>query len=199
MALQRCCLKILPQTSKIQLVIIKGLSSNPTSLQSIKQAPSQTSQTKLVYEGSLAKRILYLKSISILSSLGLAGSYGYVIGQKGLTVALAGVGFAFTPFLLSPFLIAWFFKRYVNKLYYDPKTETFTINHYGLLLNEKNCSFKKEDVLRSDVTSMLNTFTVGNRPFYLHDEDLRDLESIQLYKKMLALDWIDEKVEKKNE
>lgn len=189
MTVQRSCLQFLQS---------RCLSSNKILLQSIKQEASHKSAVKLVYEGSLTKRILYLKSISILSSVGLAGSYGYVLSQKGLSVALAGVGFAFTPFFLSPVLIAWFFKRYINKLYYDPKTKTFTIHHYGFMLNEKSCSFKKEDVIRSDVTSMLNTFTVGKRPFYLHDEDLKDLESIQLYKEMIGLDKFEEKCEEKN-
>lgn len=143
---------------------------------------------KLIYEGRLANRIFYLKSVSIISSLGLAGSYKYVIGTKGFSVALAGVGVAFTPFLLSPIVIAWFFKRYITKLYYNPHDETFTAHHYGLLLNKKNCTFRKEDVIRTDFTNMLNTFKVGKKPFFLHDEDLVDAESVEIYKRMVGLD-----------
>lgn len=143
---------------------------------------------RCIYEGKLGNRILYLKSLSIFSSVGLAGSYSYVLSQKGITVALAGVGFAFTPFLLSPFVISWFFKRYITKLDYDPNSHTYTAHHYGLLLNKKRCVFRKEDVTRSDVYSMLNTFKVGKKPFFLHDEDLKDTESIMIYKKMVGLD-----------
>lgn len=145
---------------------------------------------KLIYEGRLSKRILYLKCLSLVSSAGLAGSYKYVIAQKGFSAALAGVGIAFTPFFLSPVAIAWFFKRYVTRLYYDPKTDSFTAHHYGLMLNKKSCTFKKEDVVRSDATSMLNTFSVRKKPFFLHDEDLIDVESIDLYKKMIGLDRV---------
>lgn len=145
---------------------------------------------KLIYEGRLANRILYLKCLSLVSSAGLAGSYKYVIAQKGFSAALAGVGVAFAPFFLSPFAIAWFFKRYVTKLYYDPKTDSFTAHHYGLLLNKKSCTFKKEEVIRSDVTSVMNSFRVRKKPFFLHDEDLVDVESIDLYKKMIGLDSI---------
>lgn len=143
---------------------------------------------KLIYEGKLANRILYLKSVSLLSSVGLAGSYKYVVAKKGFSAALAGVGFAFTPFFLSPVIIAWFFRRYITKLYYDPNTETFTAHHYGLLLNKKQCTFKQTDVVRSDLTSMLNTFKVGKRPFFLHDEDLVDAQSVEIYRKMVGLD-----------
>lgn len=146
--------------------------------------------SRLIYEGKLGKRVLYLKSVSIVSSLCLAGSYSYIISKKGFSVALAGVGFAFCPFLLSPIVIAWFFKRYVTHLYYNPQTDTYTAHHYGLLLNKKQCSFKKEDVTRSDATSMLNTFTVGKKPFFVHDEDLIDFESVQLYRRMVGLDQV---------
>lgn len=152
--------------------------------------PITSANMKLIYEGRLANRILYLKCLSLVSSAGLAGSYKYVIAQKGFTAAMAGVGIAFTPFFLSPFAIAWFFKRYVTKLYYDPKTDSFTAHHYGLLLNKKSCTFKKEDVVRSDVTSVLNSFRVRKKPFFLHDEDLIDVESIELYKRLIGLDQV---------
>uniref|UniRef100_A0A6G1SK27 Transmembrane protein 70, mitochondrial n=1 Tax=Aceria tosichella TaxID=561515 RepID=A0A6G1SK27_9ACAR len=143
---------------------------------------------KLIYEGKLSNRILYLKSVSLLSSVGLAGSYKYVLAKKGFSAALAGVGFAFTPFFLSPVVIAWFFRRYITKLYYDPKTDTFTAHHYGLLLNKKQCTFRKTDVMRSDLTSMLSTFKVGKRAFFLHDEDLIDAQSVDIYRRMVGLD-----------
>ena len=142
----------------------------------------------LLYEGRLARRVLYLKGLSIVSSVGLASSYKYVIAKKGFSVALAGVGFAFTPFLLSPVLISWFFKRYVTKLYYDPQSDTYTAHHYGLLMNQKQCTFKREDVVRSSVTDMLNTFQVNKKPFFLHDEDLVSPAAVELYKRMLSLD-----------
>lgn len=143
---------------------------------------------KLIYEGKLTRRIVYLKTLSIFSSAGLAGSYGYVIGQKGFGVALGGLGVAFTPFFVSPVVISWFFKRYVTQLYHNPKTDTYTVHHYGLLLNRKSCTFKKDEVKRSDATSMLNTFTVNKKPFYVHDEDLKDAESVRLYRRMIGLD-----------
>lgn len=143
---------------------------------------------KLIYEGKLKRQIVYLKTLSIFSSAGLAGSYGYVIGQKGFSAALGGLGVAFTPFFISPIVISWFFKRYVTQLYHDPKTDTYTAHHYGLLLNKKSCSFKKDEVKLSEATSVLNTFTVGKRPFYVHDEDLRDTESVKLYRRMIGLD-----------
>lgn len=141
---------------------------------------------KLIYEGKLAKRILYLKSVSLLSSAGLAGSYKYVLAKKGFSAALVGVGIGFTPFFISPVVIAWFFKRYITRLYYEPKTDTFVAHHYGLLLNKKLVTFRSNDVTRSDL-SMLCTFKVGNKPFFLHDEDLIDGESVDIYRKMLGL------------
>lgn len=161
-------------------------------LLSLKTSPQQLQQhqLKLIYQGKLTNRILYLKSLSIISSLGLAGSYKYVIAKKGFSAALAGVGFAFTPFLLSPVIISWFFKRYITKLYYDPVADTFTAHHYGLLLNKKQCTFKRDDVIRSDFTSVLNSFKVGKKPFFIHDEDLVDAESVEIYKKMIGLDTV---------
>lgn len=138
----------------------------------------------------MSNRILYLKSVSLISSLGLAGSYKYVLAKKGFSAALAGVGFAFTPFLLSPIIISWFFKRYITRLYYDPTSDTYTAHHYGLLLNKKQCTFKREDVIRSQFTSVLNSFTVGKRPFFVHDEDLVDADSVRIYKRMIGLDEV---------
>lgn len=147
----------------------------------------ETCKNKLIYEGKLTKRILYLKGLSILSSVGLTSSYGYVISQKSFSVALAGVGIVFIPFLLSPFIIAWFFKRYITKLYYNPIDDTYTAHHFGLLLNKKICTYKKEQVVRSEVTSMLNSFTVDKKPFFLWEDDLIDVESVDLYKRMIGL------------
>lgn len=151
----------------------------------------QTRQ-KLIYEGKLTKRIRYLKGLSLVSSIGLASSYKYVIAKKGFNVALAGLGVAFTPFFVSPIVIAWFFKRYVTRLYYNPDDNTYTAHHYGLLLNQKSCTFKKEEVTRSEALSMLNTFKVGKKPFFVHDEDLVDLESVEIYKRMLGYDKIND-------
>lgn len=140
---------------------------------------------KLIYEGQLAKKIILLKCVSITSSTGIGGSLGYLYWKKGFSVALGGMGFLSMPFFMSPILITWFFKRYITKLYYDQETDTYAAHHYGLLLNKKVCTFKKEEVKISK--SMLNTFTVGRRPFFLHDEDLKDAESVVLYKRMLGL------------
>lgn len=144
-------------------------------------------EKKLIYEGNLSKKILYLKSVSIFSSITLASSYCYILSQKSFSVALAGIGVVFTPFLLSPFVIAWFFKRYVTELYYNPIDDTYTAHHYGFLLNRKSCTFRKEDVIKSDVTSMLNTFQVVSKPFFLNEEDLIDSKSVDLYKRMINL------------
>lgn len=158
---------------------------------SFRQQPQQNLPKKLIYEGKLTRRILYLKSVSILSSVALASSYGYVISQKSFSIALAGVGFVFTPFLLSPFVIAWFFKRYITELYYNPIDDTYTAHHYGLLLNKKSCTFDKNQVMRSEVTSMLNTFKVDKKPFFLWEDDLVDVESVQIYKRMIGLSDLD--------
>lgn len=198
MLINNCCLLAKafgPGVLKLRPNHYRGLCIKLTPRLSQQQQPASYNQqsSKLIYEGKLTNRILYLKGLSIFSSLALAGSYSYVISQKGFSIALAGVGCVFTPFLLSPLFIAWFFKRYVTKLYYNPDGGTYTVHHYGLLLNKKSCTFSREDVVRSDVTSVLNTFLVNSKPFYLNDEDLIDAESVQLYKSMINLDGSENK------
>lgn len=151
---------------------------------------NQQSQPKLIYKGQLANRILYLKSFSVMTSLGLAGSYKYVLAKKGFTATMASIGFAFLPFFLSPIAIAFVFRRYVTQLYYDDATDTYTAIHYGYLLRKQRLDFKREDVNPTAVTSMLNTFTVGKQPLFVHDEDLIDAESVEIYRRMLGLDKV---------
>lgn len=162
--------------------------TQPTKTQASQNSDINRDDKKLIYTGALSDKIYYLKTFSILSSVTLAGAFGYAITTKGYTTAIAVVGATFTPFIASPFLVAWFFKRYITALYYQPKDDLYTAYHYGLLLNKKRCTFKREDVTRSQVTSIMNTFRVGEKPFFLHDEDLIDTESIELYKRMVGLD-----------
>lgn len=147
-------------------------------------------QSKLIYKGQLTKRIAFLKGFSIFSSIGLAVSYYHVMKLKGVTGPLVGLGIVFIPFFISPFIISWLFKRYTISLYYNRSDETYTICHYGLFLNRKTFTFTRDQVEISPVTSMLNTFKVGKKPFFLHEDDLIDLESVKLYKKMLGYDKI---------
>ena len=161
-------------------------------------ASDTVGQPKLIYQGQLANRILYLKSVSVITSLGLAGSYKYVLAKKGLTATMASLGFAFSPFFLSPIAIAVVFKRYVTHLYYDYATDTYTAHHYGYLFFKKKLEFKCEEVKPAKVESIWNTFTVGKQPFFVHDEDLVDVESVELYRKMLGLDKVARSMESKS-
>lgn len=144
-------------------------------------------QIKLIYKGQLANRILYLKSVSVITSLSLAGSYKYVLAKKGLTATMATLGFAFSPFFLSPIAIAFVFRRYVTELYYNSGTDTYTAHHYGYFLRKKKLEFKCDDVQSSNVVSIWNTFTAKKKPFFVHDEDLIDAESVFIYRKMLGI------------
>lgn len=141
-----------------------------------------------MYEGKLTPKIMYLKVFSISSSLTLAGSYGYILTQKGLSPALATFGVFTLPFLVSPVIIAWFFKRYIVELSYDPATDKYTAINYGYLFNKRKHTFSKEEVVKSKFTSMLNSFEVGKEPFFLNEEDLLDAESVELYRTLLGLD-----------
>lgn len=172
---------------------------NPSNIPPNITLPEQEG-SKLMYEGTLSRRILYLKGLSIISSLALSASYATILNQRGLSPGLVGVGIVFIPFFVSPIVISWFFKRYVTKLYYNPISDNYTVFHYGLLMNQRSSTFKSDQVELSDATCILDTFTVqqgdkltilGNpkrKSFFLHDESLIDVESVSLYKKMLNLD-----------
>jgi len=128
----------------------------------------------------------------VITSLGLSGSYKYVLAKKGFSLTMASLGLAFSPFLLSPIAIAFVFKRYVTKLYYDPSADLFTAYHFGYLFRQRRIDFKHQDVVPSPVTSILNTFSVRGRPFFIHDEDLIDSESVKIYRRMMGLDEVGE-------
>lgn len=145
-------------------------------------------ETKLVYVGSLNNKIKNLKILSLTSSIGLIAAIAYGVSKNGLTLATSIVGLSFTPLVLSPFLIAWLFKRYILRLSYNYKKDTYTAQYYGYFLNKKNLSFKSDQVKPANVASILSTFEVNERPFFIHDEDLIDVESISLYRKMTNSD-----------
>lgn len=149
---------------------------------------NKINSSKLIYQGSLNNRVFYLKTISISSSILLTNSYLYAIQKTGLTGALVGLGCAFTPFVASPFIISWFFKRYITKLYYNYPDDTYTAHFYGLMTNKKQLTFKANQVKVSNLSSIINTFEVGKKPFFLNDEDLVDVESVKLYRKMIGLE-----------
>lgn len=142
---------------------------------------------KLMYEGKLSKRVTALKSVSYVTSTIILGTYSYAIASKGFGTTLAASGLIFAPFIVSPIVIAWMFKRYVTVMYYNEDEDTFTLKHCGLFLNHKTLTFKASEVAKADAASVLNTFEVKGKAFFLNDEDLIDSESVQLYKKMLSI------------
>lgn len=148
----------------------------------------QDSRGRLIYEGLLTQRILYLKCLSVSSSILLGGCYYHLIATKGYSIAIASVGLAFGPFFVSPFAVSWFFRRYVTKLYHDELSDTYTAEHYGWLLSKREHQFKPQDVKIADSISIINTFKAKGKPFFLNDEDLIDASSVSAYKHMLNLD-----------
>lgn len=140
---------------------------------------------KLIYRARLTNRVRILKIFSMVSSAITSGVYGYAFIQKGFTTTVAVSGVIFVPFIFTPIIISLFFRRYVNAMYYNPKTETYTIRHYGFFLRSHNNKFKKEDVKSSQITDVTSNFTVRGVPFFIHEEDLLDAESVALYKEMI--------------
>lgn len=145
-------------------------------------------EPKLMYDGKLQTRIKVLKVLSVCTTSTILGCYSYAATNRGLTTTLAATGLIFLPFICSPGVIWWVFKRYITRMYYNPKDDTFTIYHYGILVGQEKLTFKKEDLVRCPGTNILNSFTVRGKPFFVNDEDLVDAESVYLYKRLIGLD-----------
>lgn len=142
----------------------------------------------LIYEGKLAHRIKMLKIFSSATSVATAGVYGNAVMQHGTSKAIAITGAVFVPFLFTPLFITMFFRRYVNSLYYDPTTDEYLLRHYGLFVRQKELRFSRKDVRPAELSDVLSKFRIGNKTFFIEEEDLVDLEAVSLYKKMINLD-----------
>lgn len=140
---------------------------------------------KLIYRAKLTPRIRILKVVSLGSSVITTGAYGFAFWDKGFTTTIAISGLVFLPFILTPAIVSWFFRRYVNELYYNQNTGIYTIRHFGHLLGQVNHSFKKEEVIPGEVTDVTSVFKVHGKPYYVDEELLIDADSVSIYKKML--------------
>lgn len=149
-----------------------------------------------MYEGKLGTKIRRLKLFSLSSSTILGSALTYGIIDKGIDTTSGLVGAFTAPYLLSPILIGWIFKRYALNLHYDRNRELYTLQYYGLLLNKRKMTFKRDEVSLADVSKFLSTFEVQGQPFYVDEEDLKSADAVQAYKRMVKLDTHDKMANK---
>lgn len=142
---------------------------------------------RIMYSGKLIPKINILKGVSLTSSATMIGTYSYMIAQKGLGGGVLALGFISLPFVLSPIVIAWFCRRYICELSYDPATQKYTAIKFGYLFDRKKHTINPKLVKRTPL-SLINTFEVGKEKFFIDPEELKDAESVKLYKSLVGLD-----------
>lgn len=142
----------------------------------------------LVYEGRVKKMFKRLKILSLsTSAFGLLlQPYLWYSLQDVSLIATVPLFAAVNAFVFTnPFLIHFLSKRYVNELYYNPKSKEFTAKTLSFFARAQSFTYTAKDVVVPDLPGMFSMFTAKGRPLFV---DERDFTSIEVYKHMMGFD-----------
>ena len=136
---------------------------------------NKMSEDRLIYVGTLARMVRFVKLFSLSTSLvGLSLQptlYQHASQLPAFAAAAVGgvVGFFI---LVTPVLLHLVTKRYVIRMTLDDKTGQFTAFTYTLLLRERKTSFSANAVSTPNVPGLFTTIRInGKLPLFI-DPDL---------------------------
>ncbi|XP_013908598.1 PREDICTED: transmembrane protein 70, mitochondrial [Thamnophis sirtalis] len=128
---------------------------------------------RLIYSGTLSKMILGVKTFCFTTSIITASMLFAIIHKYGLNFDKIYSEIAFysiTLFFifLTPLILHLFTRRYIIRLYYKDKTDTYTAITYSGILREKKTLFHQKDVTVPDMSKMFTTFYVKRRAMFVN-------------------------------
>ena len=160
--------------------------------------PLDPSGQKAIYEGILSTQIKLVKGFSLMTSvLGITAQpilYFHIqnAAQVQLPAAMAfGAVFSFFTFV-TPLLVHSVAKKYVTKMYYDSRKDTYTAVTYSFLIRPKEVKFKADEVQVPDIPGMFTTFKAKNKALFVDGDAFDNPQhygKIMGYDKPLNLRW----------
>lgn len=157
-------------------------------------APHDSRKGDLVYVGTLARMVRFIKFFSLSTSAVGISLQPFIYDQvSNLHWALATMvgGVAGFFIFVTPVLLHFVTKRYVTMMYLKRDSGVFTATTYSLLLREKEHSFTADDVKIPTVPGLFTSARVkDNVPLFIDPNLFIDKQAyIQMMKYDEPLDW----------
>lgn len=157
-------------------------------------APHDSRKGDLVYVGTLARMVRFVKFFSLSTSAVGVSLQPFLYDQVSnlhwaLATMVGGVAGFFV--FVTPVLLHIVTKRYVTMMYLNRDSGVFTATTYSLLLREKEHSFTADDVKVPTVPGLFTTAKIKDKvPLFLDPNLFIDRQAyIQMMKYDEPLDW----------
>ena len=147
----------------------------------------------LIYVGKLSTMVRYIKAFSVSTSVVGIGVQPFIFNaanQFPTILKVAMGGFMSFFIFLSPLLLHLITKRYVINMYYNRKTDRFTLSTYTFFVYRKDTTFTNADVEVLNVPAMFTNLKVNNVPLLVDPASFTDRQAyIRLMSYDKPMDW----------
>lgn len=157
-------------------------------------APENSEGPAVVYVGTLARMVRFVKLFSLSSSIVGVAIQPYIYKNVSqLPVALAAVVGGFMSFFIfvTPLILHFVTKRYVTSITLDRATGRFTATTYTFFLKEKRLEFAAQDVKVPTVPGLFTTVIVnGKVPLFVDPSLFVDRDAfLQMMRYDEPIEW----------
>ena len=157
----------------------------------------------LVYTGSMSPMVKRLKLVSLTTSTVGVSMQPFIYrslvqpgSSAGVSIAVGAAAVTTTLVILSPLLLNLLTKRYVMHLYFNEKSQTFTLISLNFFNRKKSRTFRADDVQVPLSTGPFTTFLVNGQPYFVDGLAFSD---INIYNHLMGYDKLDEKIKRMTE
>ena len=172
-----------------------------------KGSVSNDTESKLVYSGPFSPAVKAIKLVSLVSSSTALSVTPFLIafGKEG--IPLLGKSMIVSITLLASWgttaLLHLMTRAYIHKLYFNKSEEIFTAHTTTLFYRTRKTRIHLSDIQQpsdgvfafSFFGTFFTTFVAKKRPFYLHQELMRE-SNTELYMRLLGMS--SKKIEEEN-
>ena len=149
-------------------------------------------EPKLVYSGPFSPAVKAIKLVSLMSSTTALFVSPFLLAFGKEAIPLFGKSMIVSITLLASWgttgLLHLLSRAYIHKLYYDDKQEIFTAHTTTLFCRTRVSKIHTAGITQptDGIGAFFTTFIANKRPFYLHQEIMRE-HSSELYMRLLGM------------
>ncbi|XP_075229036.1 transmembrane protein 70 homolog, mitochondrial [Lycorma delicatula] len=144
-----------------------------------------------VYRGSICNYVYRVKAFSLMTSVFSLATQPFILNRalesEEVNIAIIVGSCTFVGFFtfVTPLLLHLITKKYILRLHYCPKTNSYTATTYSFFLNNKHDNFKADEINIPELPGMLTTFEAKGKPYFVDKNCFLDINH---YKKIMGFD-----------
>ena len=180
-------------TSKSQIVSIRpALPVTTHGMRGYQSDVGVATDSKLVYSGPFSPAVKAIKVVSLMSSFTALFISPFLLAFGKEEIPMFGKCMIVSITLLASWgttgLLHLLTRAYIHKLYYDSKQEIFTAHTTTLFYRTRVSKIPASDIRQptDGMGAFFTTFVANQRPFYVHQEIMREYSS-ELYMRLLGM------------